>query len=128
MSEVKAPSSKSKSAVFLFFTGIAIAVIPTILAIITYFPIWRSRSAEAVLSGGALLLLAIALIPLYKLFKEYFRSPSAPLVWFIIFLGFLTVRSIADEMVVISFVGFISNLIASFFFKSARKRIGGKVN
>ena len=122
------PNPKRHKYAIFYLVGLLLATAPPIIAIITYFPVWKERSGAAVFSGGALLLVAIACIPLYKFVKEHLRSPSAPLVWLLIYLTFLTVRSIADEMVVISFVGFLSNLLASFFFKAARKRRAGEEN
>ena len=114
--------SKRLKSVTLYLSGLALATIPPILAIITYFPLWRERSTASLLSGGTLLLVMIASVPLYKVLKEHLSSPSAPTVWVLIFISFYTVRSIVDEMVVISFVGLVSNLIASLFFKAAKKR------
>lgn len=101
--------------------GLAISIIPVTVAIFSYFPIWVRREDASILSGISLILIAVALVPLYKHIKSALKSPSAPLMWFFSFVLFLLLSRIADEMTVISFVGFVTNLIGSVCFKRARK-------
>lgn len=101
--------------------GLAVSVIPVTVAIISYFPIWARRGDASLLSGISLVLIAVALIPLYKHVRAALRSPSAPLMWLFSFLTFLLLSRIADEMTVISFVGFVTNIIGSLCFKQAKK-------
>ncbi len=108
----------------LNLVGIAVSTLPVAVCILLYFPIWRERGIAAMLSGFTLLLLALAAVPLINLIKRVLKSPSAPVMWFIIFIAFLTLSGIADEMTVVAFVGFISNLIGAIFFRTA----GGRSN
>ena len=101
--------------------GFAISIIPVTVAIFSYFPLWVSREDSSVLSGISLLLIGVALIPLLKHVKHALQSPSAPLVWLFSFVIFLLLSRIANEVTVISFVGFVTNLIGSVFFKLAKK-------
>lgn len=101
--------------------GLAISIIPVSIAVISYFPIWAKREDSSVLSGISLILIAVALVPLYKHVRTALRSPSAPMMWLFSFLLFLLLSRIADEMTVISFVGFVTNLIGSLCFKQAKK-------
>lgn len=105
--------------------GLAISIIPVSIAILSYFPIWAKRDDSSLLSGLSLILIAVALVPLYKHIRRALRSPSAPLMWFFTFAVFFLLSRIADEMTVISFVGFVTNVIGSLFFKAAR-RLGGE--
>ena len=102
-------------------SGLAISIIPVSVAIFSYFPIWAKRDDNSLLSGISLLLIAVALVPLYKHIRQTLRSPSAPLMWFFSFAIFLLLSRIAHEMTVISFVGFVTNLIGSLFFKAAKR-------
>jgi chromate transport protein ChrA len=77
-----------------------------------------------VLSGFSILLLTLGAIPLFKLIKRSLRSPSAHTLWFIIFVIFFCAERIADEMTVISFVGFIGNLLGALCFRIGRARRG----
>ena len=78
----------------------------------------------AVLSGFALILLLLSFVPLFKLVKKMLESPAAHTMWLICFILFFCLSKIADEMTVISFVGFVSNLIGAAIFKLADRRIG----
>ena len=104
-------------ALCLYLLGILSAVLPPAIAILTYFPIWASRGASSVASGFTLLLLSVAAVPLFKAAKKLLESPSAPVMWLTLFLLFLMLSEIAHDMTVISFVGFIGNLIGAAFFK-----------
>ena len=106
----------------LFFNalGLAVSIIPVTAAILSYFPVWARRGDSSILSGISLVLVAIALVPLYKHVRTALRSPSAPMMWFFSFLVFLLLSRIADEMTVISFVGFVTNVLGSLCFKRAR--------
>ena len=104
--------------------GLAISIIPVTVSIFSYFPIWIAREDASILSGISLILMALAFVPMYKYFRSILRSPSAPVMWLISFILFLLLSRIAHEMTVISFVGLISNLIGSVFFRIAQK--GGK--
>ena len=52
------------------------------------------------------------------------RAPASYTVWLVIFIAFLILSNIAHEMTVISFVGFLGNLIGAVLFKLSGK-IGG---
>lgn len=101
--------------------SVAVSVIPVAAATLSYFSLWSERGGAAVLSGGALILMLLASAPIFKLIKRALASPSIPLIWLVFFLLFFTLRSIADEITVISLVGFISNSIGALIFKFASR-------
>ena len=109
------------------FLGILISTVPTVLCVLSYFPLWQERGSECVLSGIALLLLLIALIPLIRIINGKLKTPSAYMIWLIIFILFFSLSKISEQMTVISFVGFTTNLLGSVFFKLSRK-YGGRRN
>lgn len=101
--------------------ALTVCILPPAIATIAYFPVWVVREDTSVLSGMALLVLTIVLIPLMKYIKEKMESPSAPVIWMISFLLFFLLSKIATEMTIISLIGFISNLIGTLIFKLADK-------
>lgn len=109
-----------KARIFQIF-GILFSTVPVIAAVLSYFPLWRERGADAVLSGFTLLLLVLSIVPLFKILKAQLRSAAAHTMWFIIFIFFYTFSLIADELTVISFVGFVGNLIGAILFKLAKR-------
>ena len=104
----------------LTLVAILMSVAPPAAAILLYFPVWKSAGAVSVVSGFGMLLLTLASVPIFRLIKEKFKSPSAHVMWLIMFVLFFALSKIADQMIVISFIGFVSNLIASFIFRTAR--------
>jgi len=109
--------SKFKSGVILRVLGLCCSIIPPALAILFYFPVWVERGGEYALSGFAALLMLAAFVPLFKLIKRSFFGLSSYMLWLIVFVVFFLVSRIADEMVVISFVGFIGNLVGAMLLK-----------
>lgn len=99
--------------------ALILCTVPVIIATLSYFPLWKERGSGAVLSGFTVFVLLLCIYPLFKLLKMLFRSPSVWMGWLLIFALFALVRSIADEMTVISFVGFISNSFGAVLFKLA---------
>lgn len=116
-------NNPSKRLLFSFL-GLSVCVIPVTVSIFSYFPLWISRGDASILSGLTLMLTALALIPLFKYIKEVLRSPSASTVWFLFFITFFLLSRIANEITVISLVGFIGNLIGALFFRLARRYDG----
>ena len=102
--------------------GILFCTVPPILATLLYFPLWKSRSGLAAISGFTLLLILLSLMPLIKLIKRVFSSPSVHTMWFFAFVIFLLLSKIADEVTVITFTGFIGNLIGAVLFSLAGRK------
>lgn len=112
----------SAGRIILFILGLIFCTVPVASAIILYFPLWMNEGTGSVISGFTLLLLIGAMLPLWKSVKRILRSPSAYVMWFIAFIIFFMLAKIADEMTVICFVGFVSNLIGAVFFKASKIR------
>ena len=114
--------TKAQRLHFLFMLiGLTVSTLPVTAAIISYFPIWANRGTASVISGFSVFLLILAFVPAIKLVKRILSSPSAPLMWFIVFVIFFMLSEIAKDMTVISFVGFSGNLAGAFFFRLADK-------
>ena len=114
--------NKGRGIAFLFsLLGLAVSTVPVGAVILSYFPIWAGRGGVTFLSGLTLLLLLLAIVPIFKLIRKHLESPSAPVMWFIAFIAFFSLSKISDEVTVISFVGFTSNLLGALFFKLSDK-------
>lgn len=100
--------------------GLLFCIVPPVSATLLYFPVWKERGGGAALSGFTLLLILLSLLPMLNTLKKILRSPAAHTMWFFIFIAFFLLSKIADEMTVISFSGFIGNLIGALLFKAAR--------
>ena len=100
-------------------TAICIDVGAPLVATLTQFPLWIARSAGATVSGIFLLFAILSAGPLFKHFGKFFKTPSAPMMWGLIFAFLMALRAIIEEMLVISFVGVVSNAIGWALFKLA---------
>ena len=101
--------------------GLIFSTLPPFFAVLSYFPIWRERGAETILSGLSLCLIMISAIPLFRAVKRALYSPSAPLIWLLVFIVFFALSKIAADVTVISFLGFVSNLVGAFFYAIAKR-------
>ena len=116
------PTRNNPAKRLLFNTlGVCMCVIPVTVTIFSYFPLWIAREDASILSGIALILIGIALVPLFTYLRQVMKSASSPVMWFVIFVTFFLLSKIADEMTVISFVGFVTNLIGTLLFNLAKK-------
>lgn len=93
--------------------AIGIDVGVPLAATLTQFPLWVEQSAEATMSGLCLVFIGLSVIPFLKVLKEYFKSPSSWVVFGLIFMILLLLRSILDQMLIVSFAGFVANLIGA---------------
>ena len=63
----------------------------------------------------------ISMLPFAKQIVTYMKSPSAWVVWGILFALFIALRNIIDEMVIVCFVGLLSNVVGMFIYKLGEK-------
>ena len=110
-------------AALLRFCGMLLCILPPVLAILFYFPIWIAEGGEGVIPGFTVLLISIAALPLYRLMKRALESAASWTLWLTAFVLFLLLSRIADEMTVISFTGFVGNALGAVLFKLS-ERIG----
>ena len=100
--------------------GLLISVGAPAAATACYFPLWQSEGGGAALSGFTLFLLLLCSVPLLKLIRRVLATPSAPIVWLLIFAFFFLFEKIAGEVTVIALVGTVSNFLGAVLFKLAK--------
>lgn len=105
--------------------AIGIDVLCPLAATLTQFPLWVEESAEATMSGCFLLLAAFCVLPLFKYVKAFMKSPSVPVLWWVVFILMIALSSIIDQMIVVCFVGGIANTVGAGLYKLGR-HIGEK--
>lgn len=116
---------KSTKGAIIKTIALGIDVGVPLAATLSQFPFWIEKSAEATMSGLCLVLLVISAIPFIKQLKAYFKSPSAWVLWGVIFCLLLLLRSIIDQILIVSFAGFVANAIGAVIY-NAGKAIGDK--
>ena len=115
-----------KRRIIIRSAALLLSVIPPLISVVSYFPIWCDRGAGTVLSGFAALLLVMTFMPLFKLLKRVLESPSAWAMWLISFLIFFALSRISDQMIVISFIGTLSNALGAILYRISDR--SGDVN
>lgn len=105
--------------------GYLFCLLPPILAILERFPILARGGSAPMLSGLALLLLLVAVIPakrgLASLLRKFLHSPSAFTVWGVLWIVFEVFGRIADTIADIALIATLSSLIGAVFFRLARE-------
>lgn len=105
----------------LKISALSIDILAPLIATLTQFPIWIESSAEATVSGVAMLLIFFSLIPALKFVKAFIKSPSVPVVWLIIFVMLTILNSIIEQMIIVAFIGVISNTLGTILYKIGEK-------
>lgn len=101
--------------------GLAVAVLPPVIAFLEKFPILKEKNYEQLISWISVLVLAVCCIPLWRKLKEIFKSPDITLLWTTVFIVFSAVRGIVDGMIVVAFCGLCGNLLAKALFIASKK-------
>lgn len=101
----------------LYFCGLLLCVIPPAACTLSYFPLWIESSGDRVICGGVALLIVLAALPFYKYIKKKLESAASYVMWLLIFLFCALMSRIIDQVTVIAFVGFVSNLLGALLMK-----------
>lgn len=104
--------SNKKKYIALTAVGMALSVIPPVVTILSYFPVFAERNTKAVVSGIAVLLLIIASVPLFRYAHKRLGVEAMPLVWVALFFLAEAVNNILDKFIVVCAVGAVSNVCA----------------
>ena len=99
------------------YTAIGIDVGAPLIATATQFPVWVEKSSEATFSGLFLLFAFVSILPFLKQIKEWFKSPSVPVLWVLMFVTFVLLRNIIDEMLAVCFFGMVANILGACVYK-----------
>lgn len=91
-------------------SALVLDVAAPLAATLSQFPIWVERSSAATVSGCFVVFALLSAIPLFRVVKEYLKSPAAWLIWTFMTVFVLALRVIIDQMAIICLVGLIANL------------------
>ena len=113
--------NRSSVARIIRISAVFVDVAAPLVATLSQFPIWVERSSEATVSGLFLLFAFLSCLPFMKQIARFFKSPSIPMLWLILFAFLVALRNIVDEMVLICFVGMVSNILGMVLFWIANR-------
>jgi hypothetical protein len=104
-----------------YLLGLALSILPPAISTLLYFPVWRQAGGVYLLSGMALLLLLVSVIPFMRFIKEWLKSPSAIFIWTVIYILFFALSKIAEQVTVIAFFGLVGNILGAIFFRLSKR-------
>jgi hypothetical protein len=106
----------NKKKLILHWTGLLFCIIPPVTATLCQFPLWVEKSSESTVSGLCLLFLFLGCIPFLKSIKQWLKNPSVCVMWIIFAVLMVLLVNIIEQMIIISVVGAIGNIIGAVLF------------
>lgn len=101
----------------LHVLGLAVCVVPPIIATLEHFPLWFQRS-ETAISAVSAMLVTLCCIPFMKQIKAYFKgTPASWAIWLVIYVLIAVFSKLAEGIETVAFIGLTSNLIGGFIFR-----------
>ena len=101
--------------------GMACSVLPPALATLNLFPLMTPAGR---VSAVVVVLLTLSLIPLFRHVKRLLASPSAWVLWGVLFVLAAVTRAFIDEFYMIAMLGFVGSAVGAVFFRLARGKGG----
>ena len=117
----KSTNNRTFARFCLHFAGLLLCIVPPAICTMMYFPLWKEAGVASCIAGGGALILVLCAVPLLKMIRRWLTSMSAYFMWLLMFLLFFALSRIADQMTVISFVGFVGNLLGALCFRLAKR-------
>lgn len=112
----------------LYAVGMIFCIIPSVLAVASYFPVWKEAHPSVLASGVMVsvfsisLMACVALPPIAKWMKGIIgKTPSAWVGFAIAALVFKMISAVIDALFVIFFIASLSNLCGQVFFFMANR-------
>jgi general stress protein CsbA len=94
--------------------GFVLCIVPPLLAALDRFPLLTTAGK---VSMGFTFAAFLCCIPLYKHFKRILASPSAWVMWLVIFALCALLKGFIDDFYIISLIGFVSSVLGAVCFK-----------
>ena len=110
---------------FLRFLSLVLCTIPPVAVTLHYFPIWyRENQFEVVIPTVAILCFCFCAIPLLRWLRGKIKTPAAWMVWTLMFVVLFLLEKVIDEVIIISGVGAVGNVLGALLWKISSKGEG----
>ena len=100
--------------------GYIFCIVPASICTIYHFPLWM-QNKNSCISLLSVVALFLCMIPLWRMIKECFKTPSAWKIWLLLLLVFTAVEHIIVGLRVIACVAFPTSVIGGLFFLLAKR-------
>ena len=101
--------------------GMGLCVLPPAVATLEFFPLWITRE-DCRLSAIAVVLLLLSALPLLRMLRARLRSPSAWLVWLILWVALSLFEPIVASLRTIALISFPTGLLGALCFRLAKRK------
>ena len=113
-----------KAYIIIYISAWFLCIVPTVIAGFTKLPVVATKDADSTLTGSFALALICAAYPIYKGIMKYLKSPSAPIIMWILFAGAYLLYKLSTEtlgaIVVVLGVAAIGNTVGAVLFWLAK--------
>lgn len=97
----------------MYYTGLVLSILAPFIATLTQFPVWTKEVDPKQVSAMFVVMAVVCAVPLLNHFKQALKSPSAIAVWVFLFLVTWGMSQIIKQVMIISLVGMIANIIGA---------------
>lgn len=93
----------------LTLIGYTLCTVPAAISVLEFFPLWL-QNGEKRLSAFAVVLLLLCAVPAFRVIRHHLKTPSALLLWLLLFIFVCAFRAIIDELFVVSLVALAASV------------------
>lgn len=97
----------------LYYAGLLVSVVAPLVAAATQFPVWTEEVEGGQIGGMFVFVAILCMIPVFNHLKITLKSPSSPLFGIIFFVIVWAFSKIINELLVVSLVYMIANIIGA---------------
>ena len=97
--------------------ALGLCTVPTLIAVLEYFPLWMGEGVAV--PGLTAVLLCLAALPLWRLLHRRLRSPSLWMLWLFLWLLLTAVKGVIDGLCAVAMVSFLGGLAGALLFRLA---------
>ena len=102
--------------------SIFLCTVPPAAVTIYYFPIWYEVGRVRALAPAiSILCFCVSAVPLIRWLSQKIKTPAAWMIWSVMAAVLIVLMQVIEQMVVISVVGAIGNIIGAILWKIANR-------
>lgn len=106
--------TKKQKGNLLYYLGLVIAIVAPLITACVQLPIIKDNASASEISALFIVCAFICAAPLYKHINITFKSPTNAVMWTVIFALAWSLDKIIHQILMIAFVGMISNIVCAF--------------
>ena len=97
----------------IYYSGLIAAILAPFITACVQFPVIRETADKSEISALFIVCAFVCAAPLYKHINITFKSPTNAVMWTVVFALAWSLDKIIHQIMLIAFVGMVSNIICS---------------